>query len=163
MRTELPRTGAGQTGRGQYEADHATACDGSASGCGDRSGQRDGEQDVADDADDGAEHQSVSVRLGTGIGREAGPGNHVHAQQPQRPHGRTEEPGDKPDTDETGFLPGLEDGWKALTTVGAGLATVAGAVLPFAVVLALLGLPVWRVVRRVLRRRPERPAASPAT
>lgn len=76
---------------------------------------------------------------------------------------RTEEPGDKPDTDETGFLPGLEDGWKALTTVGAGLATVAGAVLPFAVVLALLGLPVWRVVRRVLRRRPERPAASPAT
>jgi Domain of unknown function (DUF4349) len=57
------------------------------------------------------------------------------------------------DTDETGFLPGLENGWDALTTFGGGVATVVGAVLPFAVVLALLGFPAWLLVRRFGRRR----------
>ena len=65
----------------------------------------------------------------------------------------------KPDTDETGFLAGLDDGWDALTKVGSGLATAAGAVLPFAIVFGVLGFPVWLAARRLVRRRP----ASPAT
>ena len=68
---------------------------------------------------------------------------------------------EKPDTDDTGFLSGLEDGWNALTAFGGGLATVVGAVLPFAIVLTLLGVPTWVLVRRFARRRPSTPS-SPA-
>ncbi len=53
-----------------------------------------------------------------------------------------------------GFLTGLRHGWSALTgTVLVGL-TGLGAVLPFAVVLALLGLPLWLWTRRTARNRP---------
>lgn len=56
--------------------------------------------------------------------------------------------------DDRGFLAGLEDGWGALKGATTVLLTVAGAVLPFAVLLAVLGVPVWLVVRR---RRPVTP------
>ncbi len=59
----------------------------------------------------------------------------------------------------TGFLAGLGGGMDALGAVAVGLATVVGALLPFVVVLTLLGVPVWLVVRRSLRRR--RTSASP--
>ena len=48
---------------------------------------------------------------------------------------------------------------KALGTVAVGLATIAGALLPFAAVLLLLGVPVWLLVRRAARRR--RTSATP--
>lgn len=47
-----------------------------------------------------------------------------------------------------GFLAGLKDGWAALAGTTTVLLTVIGAVLPFAMVLLLLGVPVWLVVRR---------------
>lgn len=56
--------------------------------------------------------------------------------------------------DEDGFLAGLAGGWQALTSTFTALATVAGAVLPFAVVLLVLGVPVWLLVRRARRRSP---------
>jgi hypothetical protein len=47
-----------------------------------------------------------------------------------------------------GFVTGLRHGWRALTdTVLVGL-TVVGAALPFAVAIAVVGLPLWWVVRR---------------
>lgn len=77
---------------------------------------------------------------------------------------RTEkaDPKDDPDSDDTGFLGGLEAGWNALTTFGSGVATVTGALLPFAVVGALLGVPALLVWRRLGRRRTPQPPA-PAT
>ena len=62
------------------------------------------------------------------------------------------------DDEPAGFLTGLEGGWSALTTFARGLATVTGAVLPFAVVLALLALPAWLLLRRLGARRTARPA-----
>jgi len=63
--------------------------------------------------------------------------------------------GDLPRGDDrnAGFLVGLEGGWNALKTVTLGLATAAGALLPFSVVLLVLGPPTWLVVRGMLRRR----------
>jgi len=60
----------------------------------------------------------------------------------------------EPETDEAGFLVGLSGGWGALAAVGTVVATVAGALLPWAVVATLLGVPVWVVSRRVVRGRP---------
>ncbi len=51
--------------------------------------------------------------------------------------------------DRAGFRGGLAQGWHALTAILTGLATAAGALLPFALLLVLLGLPAWLVVRRV--------------
>lgn len=65
----------------------------------------------------------------------------------------------EPDTDDSGFLSGLDGGWDALTSFGTGVATVAGALLPFAILCVLLGVPAWVVSRRVARRRPPAPAA----
>jgi hypothetical protein len=69
----------------------------------------------------------------------------------------------EPDPDDAGFLEGLDDGWDALTKFGTGVATVVGAVLPFAVVLGLLGVPASLAVRRFGRRRTSTPAASAGT
>jgi hypothetical protein len=66
-----------------------------------------------------------------------------------------------PDTDDSGFFAGLADGWDALTGLGTGLATVAGALLPFAILLGLLGVPARLVARRLGRRRTP-PATAPA-
>ena len=62
--------------------------------------------------------------------------------------------------DHTGFLAGLSAGWHGLTTVTVAAATALGAVLPFAVVLALLAALAWPALR-VARRR-HRPA-TPST
>lgn len=68
----------------------------------------------------------------------------------------------EPEDEETGFLAGLADGWDALKTVLVGAATAAGVLLPFAVTLAVLGVPVWLLVRTaVRRRRPSPPVATP--
>lgn len=64
--------------------------------------------------------------------------------------------------DEAGFLAGLRSGWNALTGAVIVLLTVVGAVLPFAAVLALVGLPVWLLVRRLVRHRGDTPPAPPA-
>lgn len=63
-----------------------------------------------------------------------------------------------PVTTHTGFLGGLERGWHALGSDALLVVTVVGAVLPFAVALALLLVPVglWR------RRRRSTPVASQA-
>jgi hypothetical protein len=51
----------------------------------------------------------------------------------------------------TGFLGGLQTGWSALTTaVGTGL-TVLGALLPFVLVVVVLGVPLAWVLRRRVR------------
>lgn len=55
--------------------------------------------------------------------------------------------------DEKGFVAGLDKGWTGFKNVAVALATATGAALPFLVVLALLGVPAWSVVRRVVRRR----------
>ena len=78
----------------------------------------------------------------------------VHVQQTEE-----EKKKEKPDTDDTGFFAGLDDGWNALTDFGGGLATVVGAVLPFAILLGLLGVPGWILVRRFGQRRPPTTAA----
>lgn len=62
-------------------------------------------------------------------------------------------PSDKVDEEETddspaGFLAGLRGGMAALGSSLAAVATILGAVLPFAVLALVLGLPVWLVVRR---------------
>ena len=59
----------------------------------------------------------------------------------------------------TGFLAGLDGGSKALGAVVTVLSTILGALLPFAAVALVLGLPVWLVVRR---RRVARPLPAPA-
>ncbi len=47
-----------------------------------------------------------------------------------------------------GFLAGLQNGWEALGATTVVLLTVLGALLPFAVLLLVLGVPLWLVVRR---------------
>ncbi|HEU4515377.1 MAG TPA: DUF4349 domain-containing protein [Nocardioidaceae bacterium] len=68
-----------------------------------------------------------------------------------------------PPAQEAGFLVGLADGWSALKAVLVGAATVAGAVLPFLVTLALLVVPLWLLARATSRRRRGSvPVESPA-
>ncbi len=72
-----------------------------------------------------------------------------------------ERPAPEPETDETGFLAGLDAGWSAFTGILVGLATAAGASLPFLVVLALLGLVAWPMRRRLRAGRTARtPSAA---
>lgn len=67
----------------------------------------------------------------------------------------------KPKDDDVAFVGGLKDGWHALGEVGAGLATVAGTLLPFALVAILVGVPASLVLRRWVGRHPlRRPAAE---
>jgi Domain of unknown function (DUF4349) len=58
----------------------------------------------------------------------------------------------------SGFLAGLGAGWSGLRSTVVAVATVVGAVLPFAVVALLIGVPVWLLVRR-MRRTPTVPTA----
>jgi len=55
--------------------------------------------------------------------------------------------------DDSGFVSGLTAGWDALTTFAVGLATVAGALLPWLIVVAIVGPPVLLLVRSLRRRR----------
>jgi hypothetical protein len=52
-----------------------------------------------------------------------------------------------------GFLAGLNGGWNAFTATFGALATAIGAILPFAVLLALIVVPLW-LFRHRLRRQP---------
>ena len=52
-----------------------------------------------------------------------------------------------------GFLAGLRGGWHALVDLGVVAVTVLGAALPFAVIVALVGVPVWVGLRALVRRR----------
>jgi hypothetical protein len=56
-----------------------------------------------------------------------------------------------------GFVGGLRDGWQALGDSAAVVLQIVGALIPFAVLLGLVGLPVWLVLRR---RRTTTPPAS---
>lgn len=55
--------------------------------------------------------------------------------------------------DDDGFLHGLAAGWSSLSGAAVALATLAGVLLPWLVVLAVLGVPLWWAVRRLPRRR----------
>ena len=67
---------------------------------------------------------------------------------------------EKTDDEPAGFLAGLKGGMKALGASYAAVTTILGALLPFAAVALVLGLPVWLVVRR--RRTPAAPEAPAA-
>jgi hypothetical protein len=59
----------------------------------------------------------------------------------------------KPDAnDDTGFAAGLSGGWKALHRFLTGAATVAGALLPWVVLLLVLAIPGWPLLRRLRRQ-----------
>lgn len=59
----------------------------------------------------------------------------------------------------TGFLAGLDGGSKAMGTLFTIVTTMVGALLPFAAVALVLGLPVWLVVRRRRTAASRTPAA----
>ncbi|WP_296605698.1 DUF4349 domain-containing protein [Nocardioides sp.] len=63
--------------------------------------------------------------------------------------------------DDTGFLAGLSAGWHGLTKFAVAMATLLGALLPWLVVLLVLGVPTWLVTRAARRRRP-RPTPEPS-
>lgn len=54
---------------------------------------------------------------------------------------------------DAGFLTGLRNGWAALADTVVVTLTVAGAVLPFLGLAALVGVPTWLLVRRTAKRR----------
>ncbi|MBB6627094.1 DUF4349 domain-containing protein [Nocardioides sp. KIGAM211] len=60
---------------------------------------------------------------------------------------------EKKKDDATGFVAGLKSGWSGLSHVAVGAATVAGAALPFLVLLLVLLVPGLPLGRRLLRRR----------
>ena len=62
---------------------------------------------------------------------------------------------------DAGFIAGLKHGWTALSGTVVVILTAVGAVLPFAVVLLVIGPPLWWLVRRVRRVRPA--VDAPAT
>jgi hypothetical protein len=64
------------------------------------------------------------------------------------------------DDDDSGFLAGLAAGWDGLKTTVVAVATVVGALLPFAVVVLLVGVPALLLVRRMRRTQP--PVAAPS-
>ncbi|MDN4160061.1 DUF4349 domain-containing protein [Nocardioides abyssi] len=66
--------------------------------------------------------------------------------------GRTAEEAAEPATDDAGFLAGLSAGWDGLVTTLVAAATVLGAVLPFALVGLVLGVPGVALLRRLRRR-----------
>ena len=61
--------------------------------------------------------------------------------------------------DQSGFVAGLSAGWDALTGFAVALATALGALLPWLVVLGILGPPVYLLVRWVRRRLSARSSA----
>ncbi len=66
----------------------------------------------------------------------------------------------KHEDEASGFLVGLTAGTKALGEFASSMATIVGALLPFAIVLATFGVPMWLLVRRNVRRRPRQSAAG---
>jgi hypothetical protein len=64
---------------------------------------------------------------------------------------------DEPDEQDLGFLAGLRGGWDAFVQIVLVGLTVLGALLPFALTGALIGVPLWLVLRSRLVRRPQTP------
>lgn len=64
----------------------------------------------------------------------------------------------KADEDALGFLTGLRGGWEAFVSFVAVASTIVGALLPFLVTIAVLGVPAWLLLRR--RQRGPAPDAS---
>lgn len=60
------------------------------------------------------------------------------------------------------FVAGLLDGWNALKDIGGGIAQLTGALLPFAVVAAILGVPVAALLRRFRGRGKPEPTPDAA-
>ncbi len=65
--------------------------------------------------------------------------------------------------DDAGFVAGLRSGWDAISGLGVVALTAAGASLPFLVLLALLGLPAWRLARSLRGRAHPQPAPEATT
>jgi hypothetical protein len=65
-------------------------------------------------------------------------------------------------THEAGFVTGLRHGWAAFTGTVLVVLTAVGALLPFAILLAAVGLPVWWWVRRRSAPVPATPEAAAA-
>ena len=61
--------------------------------------------------------------------------------------------------DRTGFLAGLSAGWDGLQSATTAVLTAVGALLPFAVVAAVIGIPVLLLVRRIRSTPPMAPSA----
>jgi hypothetical protein len=55
--------------------------------------------------------------------------------------------------DDSGFLAGLATGWHGVTAFVGGVATTVGLLLPFTLLLGLVGTPLWLATRAVRRRR----------
>lgn len=64
------------------------------------------------------------------------------------------------DEQDLGFLAGLRGGWDAFAQVVLVSLTVLGALLPFLLLLAVLGVPAWVVARRVTGSRRRSPAPA---
>ncbi|MGI8899392.1 MAG: DUF4349 domain-containing protein [Nocardioides sp.] len=63
--------------------------------------------------------------------------------------------------EDAGFISGIKSGWSALVDTVVVVLTIVGAVLPFAAALALIGIPAWLLVRRLVRRpAPTAPAGT---
>jgi hypothetical protein len=67
----------------------------------------------------------------------------------------------KHEEEKAGFLGGLEDGWDSFVAGGAAALAVVGFLVPWLILVAVLGLPLWLVLRRRAGRRPSTP--TPAT
>lgn len=66
------------------------------------------------------------------------------------------------DDDETGFLSGLQDGWDSFVGGLVVALTVLGFLLPWLILVAVLGVPLWLALRRRAGRRPATPPAPTA-
>jgi hypothetical protein len=66
-----------------------------------------------------------------------------------------------PATHAGGFLGGLQHGWSALTAGVNGFLVGFGALLPFAILVLVLGVPTWFVVRRLRRPHDHQEPADP--
>jgi hypothetical protein len=72
------------------------------------------------------------------------------------------EPGKAPveEKDNRGFLAGLRGGWDAFTATFFALATAIGALLPFLIAAALIGIPLWKIRHRLRRGQSNAEASS---
>jgi hypothetical protein len=68
-------------------------------------------------------------------------------------------PGSEAEQANVGFVSGLRGGWNALVEAAKVAMAIIGALLPFALVAAAVGVPTWLAIRR---RRRVTPAASDA-
>lgn len=66
------------------------------------------------------------------------------------------------DEEEAGFVSGLEDGWDSFVGGLVVALTVLGFLLPWLVLVSVLGLPLWLALRRRAGRRPATPPAPTA-